>query len=198
MNNKMFLWIYNFFYKLLKDYFLKKYKSELLESAECFKNSFKENVKEVEIHRIAVPLQMKFKEQNEIISKFGCYFLCILFIGFVVKEIKNSVEKCFDCFEIDLLFKGLVSKGCLRGDNAFVNSPNAIFTNLGIDEDIYFDEKHYPISYVPSESDILIAKYKDTNSSLYHFVIVANDQKTVIWDSLGNSKTVSTTDTWNL
>ncbi|WPM06341.1 DUF261 family protein (plasmid) [Borreliella sinica] len=74
------------------------------------------------------------------------------------------MEKCFDCFEIDLLFKGLVSKGYLRGDNAFVNSPNALFANLGIDEDIYFDEKHYPISYVPSESDILIAKYKDTSS----------------------------------
>ncbi|PRR08282.1 DUF261 family protein [Borreliella burgdorferi] len=191
MNNKMFLSIYNFFYNLLKDYFIKKYKSELLESAACFKNSYKETVKEVEIHRLAVPLQMKFKEQNEIISKFGCYFLCILFVGFVVKEIKNNVEKCFDCFEIDLLFKGLVSKGCLRGDNAFVNSPNAIFANLGIDEDIYFDEKHYPSSYVPLESDILIAKYKDESSSFYHFVIVANDRKTVIWDSLGNSKAVS-------
>ncbi len=187
----MFLCIYNFFYKLLKDYFIKKYKSELLESASCFKNSYKETVKEVEIHRLAVPLQMKFKEQNEVISKFGCYFLCILFIGLVVKEIKNSVEKCFDCFEIDLLFKGLVSKGCLRGDNAFINSPNAIFANLGIDEDIYFEEKHYPISFVPSESDILIGKYKDTSSSFYHFVILNSDLKTVIWDSLGNSKTVA-------
>ncbi|ACK75336.1 DUF261 family protein [Borreliella burgdorferi] len=191
MNNKMFLCIYNFFYKLLKDYFIKKYKSELLESAACFKNSYKETVKEVEIHRIAVPLQIQFKEQNEVISKFGCYFLCILFIGLVVKEIKNSVEKCFDCFEIDLLFKGLVSKGCLRGDNAFVNSPNAIFANLGIDEDIFFEEKHHPTSYIPSESDILIGKYKDTSSNFYHFVILNSDLKTVIWDSLGNSKTVS-------
>lgn len=187
----MFLGIYKFFYNLLKEYFLKKYKSELLESTQHYKNLEKVTFTEVEIHRLAVPLQMRFKEQNEIISKFGCYFLCILFVGLVVKEIKNGVEKCFDCFEIDLLFKGLVSKGCLRGDNAFVNSPNAIFANLGIDEDIFFDEKHYPSSYEPLESDILIAKYKDENSSFYHFVIVANDKKTVIWDSLGNSKAVS-------
>ncbi|SCW41209.1 Protein of unknown function, DUF261 [Borreliella japonica] len=102
--------------------------------------------KEVEIHRFAVPLQMKFKEQNEIISKFGCYFLCILFVGLVVKEIKNKVEKCFDYFEIDLLLKGLVSKGCLRGDNAFVNSPNAIFANLGIDTKIFTLQSKYPSS----------------------------------------------------
>nr|WP_234926610.1 DUF261 family protein [Borreliella garinii] len=186
----MFLCIYNFFYKLLKDYFIKKYKSELLESAAFHKNHSKEIVKELEIHRLPVPLQIKFKEQNDIISKFGCYFLCILFIALVVKEIKNGVEKCFDCFEIDLLFKGLVNKSCLRGDNAYVNSPNSIFVNLGIDEDIYFDEKHYPSSYVPEKSDILIGKFKDTNSSYYHFVLLDND-RSVIWDSLGNSKTVS-------
>ncbi|ACJ73352.1 conserved hypothetical protein (plasmid) [Borreliella afzelii ACA-1] len=186
----MFLCIYNFFYKLLKDYFIKKYKSELLESAACHKNHSKEIVKELEIHRLPVPLQIKFKEHNDIISKFGCYFLCILFIALVVKEIKNGVEKCFDCFEIDLLFKGLVNKSCLRGDNAYVNSPNSIFVNLGIDEDIYFDEKHYPSSYVPEKSDILIGKFKDTNSSYYHFVLLDND-RSVIWDSLGNSKTVS-------
>ncbi|WP_233709455.1 DUF261 family protein [Borreliella bavariensis] len=190
MNNKMFLCIYNFFYKLLKDYFIKKYKSELLESAACHKNCSKEIVKELEIHRLPVPLQIKFKEQNEIISKFGCYFLCILFIALVVKEIKNGIEKCFDCFEIDLLFKGLVNKSYLRGDNAYVNSPNSIFANLGIDEDIYFDEKHYPRSYVPEKSDILIGKFKDSNSSYYHFVPLDND-RCVIGDSLGNSKTVS-------
>ncbi|WP_236842453.1 hypothetical protein [Borreliella valaisiana] len=61
MNNKMFLGIYNFFYNLLKDYFLKKYKSELLESAEQFKKFDKATFKEVEIHRLAVPLQMNFK-----------------------------------------------------------------------------------------------------------------------------------------
>ncbi|WLN24705.1 MULTISPECIES: DUF261 family protein [Borreliella] len=44
---------------------------------------------------------------------------------------------------------------------------------------------------MPLESDILIAKYKDESSSFYHFVIVANNRKTVIWDSLGNSKAVS-------
>ncbi|WP_434792937.1 DUF261 family protein (plasmid) [Borreliella burgdorferi] len=193
MNNKVFIYIYNLFYKLLKNYFIKKYKSELLESTLCFKNSCKENVKEIEIHKIAVPLQMKFKEQNEAIAKFGCYFLCILFIGLVVKEIKNNVEKCFDCFEIDLLFKGLANKGCLREDNAYVNSPNGIFANLGIDEDIYFDEKHHPNSYVPEESDILIGKYKDENSGFYHFVIVKNNLSSIIWDSLGNSKAVSST-----
>ncbi|WP_418456517.1 DUF261 family protein [Borreliella lusitaniae] len=186
MNNKVLLYIYNLFYKLLKEYFIKKYKSELLESASHFKNSCE--VKEVEIHRLTVPLQMKFKEQNEVISKFGCYFLCILFIGLV--EIKNSVEKCLDCFEIDLLFRGLVQKGCLRGDNAYVNSPNAIFSNLGIGEDILFDKKHHPIHYVPTESDILIGKYSDESSGFYHFAILNNDL-TVIWDSLGNSKTVS-------
>lgn len=175
----MFLCIYNFFYKLLKDYFIKKYESELLESAACHKNYSKEIVKELEIHRLPVPPQIKFKEHNDIISKFGCYFLCILFIALVVKEIKNGVEKCFDCFEIDLLFKGLVNKSCLRGDNAYVNSPNSIFVNLGIDEDIYFDEKHYPSSYVPEKSDILIGKFKDTNSSYYHFVLLDNDRSVI-------------------
>lgn len=148
--------------------------------------------KEVEIHQLAVHLQMKFKEQNKVVSKFERYFLCILFVGFVAKEIKNGVEKCFDCFEIDLLFKGLVSKGCLRGgDKALVNFPNARFANLGIDEDIYFYEKHYQSSYKPLKLDILIEKYKDENSSFYHFVIVANNRKYVIWDSLGNFKAVS-------
>ncbi|WP_418906509.1 DUF261 family protein (plasmid) [Borreliella turdi] len=93
-----------------------------------------------------------------------------------MKEIKNSVEKCFDCFEIDLLFKGLVNKGCLRGVNAYINSPNAIFANLGIDEDIYFDKKHHPTSYVPIESNILIVEYKDESSGFYHFAILNNDR----------------------
>ncbi|WP_210360959.1 DUF261 family protein [Borreliella garinii] len=192
MNKKIFIQIYNFSYNFLKNYFIKKYKSELLESANCFKDAHcQSKVKEIEIHRLAVPLQIQFKHQNDIISKFGCYFLCVLFIALVVKEIKNNVEKCFDCAEVDLLFRALASKGCLRGDNAYVNSPNSIFANLGIDEDIYFDEKHYPISYIPKESDILIAKYKSLQSDMYHFVIIDNDLNSIIWDSLGNSKTVS-------
>ncbi|WP_316273695.1 DUF261 family protein [Borreliella garinii] len=32
---------------------------------------------------------------------------------------------------------------------------------------------------------------KDISSSFYHFIILNSDLKTVIWDSLGNSKTVS-------
>ncbi|WP_236840947.1 DUF261 family protein [Borreliella turdi] len=73
---------------------------------------------------------MKFKEQNGVIFQFRCYFLCILFIKLVVKKIKNSVKKCFNYFEINLLFKGIVNKGCLRGDNAYVNSPNMFQQNL--------------------------------------------------------------------
>ncbi|WP_029347110.1 MULTISPECIES: DUF261 family protein [Borreliella] len=192
MNKKILIQIYNFFYNILKSYFIKKYKSELLENMTCSQEIHcQEKVKEIEIHRLAVPLQIQFKHQNDIISKFGCYFLCVLFIALVVKEIKNNIEKCFDCFEVDLLFRALANKGCLRGDNAYVNSPNAIFANLGIDEDIYFDEKHFPASYVPKESDILIAKYKSLESNMYHFVIIDNDLTSVIWDSLGNSKTVS-------
>ncbi|WP_418904991.1 hypothetical protein [Borreliella lusitaniae] len=79
MNNKVLLYIYNLFYKLLKKYFIKKYKSELLESASNFKNSC--GVKKVEIHRLTVPLQIKFKEQNEVISKFEVLFFCNLLIG---------------------------------------------------------------------------------------------------------------------
>ncbi|WP_418457395.1 DUF261 family protein [Borreliella andersonii] len=36
---------------------------------------------------------------------------------------------------IDLIFKKLAIKKCLREANAYINSPNSIFINLGIDED---------------------------------------------------------------
>ncbi len=52
---------------------------------------------------------------------------------------------CFNCFEIDFLFKGLVNKGCLRGDNAYINSPNATFANLGIDEEFILTKNIIPL-----------------------------------------------------
>ncbi|WP_418457396.1 DUF261 family protein [Borreliella andersonii] len=41
----------------------------------------------------------------------------------------------------------------------------------------------------------MIGKCKDESSEFYHFVIVNNNLSSVIWNSLGNSKTVSSNTT---
>ncbi|WP_330730609.1 DUF261 family protein [Borrelia turicatae] len=193
MRSKIFMVIYDFAYKALKDYFIKKHKSELLEGAVFLEDSSYqvcEKIKEVEKHRLVVPFQYNFKDQNVAICKFGCYFLCILFIAFVVKEIKDKVEKYFDKFEVDLLFKSLATTGCLRDVNSYVLDPNLIFKHLGVSEDIHYLNVHYsPTHYEPDNCDILVGKYKEND--LYHFVILDNDLSSVIWDSLGSSKAVS-------
>ncbi|MBW6186631.1 DUF261 domain-containing protein [Pseudomonas aeruginosa] len=135
MRSKLFVFLYDCAYKALKEYFLKKYKSELLESAVELKESSSEvceRIKEVEKHRLVVPFQYNFADQNVTICKFGCYFLCILFISFVVKEIKERIEKCFDKYEVDLLFRSLSNAGCLRDANSYVLDPNLILRSLGI------------------------------------------------------------------
>ncbi|WP_434757507.1 DUF261 family protein (plasmid) [Borrelia puertoricensis] len=193
MRSKIFMIFYDFAYKALKDYFIKKHKSELLEGAVSLEDSSYqvcEKIKEVEKHRLVVPFQYNFKDQNVAICKFGCYFLCILFIAFVVKEIKDKVEKYFDKFEVDLLFKSLATAGCLKDVNSYVLDPNLIFKHLGVSEDIHYLNVHYsPIHYEPDNCDILVGKYKEND--LYHFVILDNDLSSVIWDSLGSSKAVS-------
>ncbi|WAZ71424.1 DUF261 family protein (plasmid) [Borrelia miyamotoi] len=56
--------------------------------------------------------------------------------------------------------------------------------------DCYYLDKHYvPDNYSAESCDILIGQYRDKD--LYHFVILDNDLKSVIWDSLGSSKAVS-------
>ncbi|AHH06049.1 DUF261 family protein (plasmid) [Borrelia miyamotoi] len=190
LRNSFFVFIYDCAYKALKEYFIRKYKSELLESASYSKVC--EKIREVEKHRLVVPFQYNFADQNVTICKFGCYFLCILFISFVVKEIKDRIEKCFDKFEVDLLFKSIASIGGLKDANSYVLDPNLILRSLGINSDLHYLSVHYsPDDYKPESCDILIGKYRDIGSGLYHFVIVDNDLKSVIWDSLGSSKAVS-------
>ncbi|ETZ17666.1 hypothetical protein BDCR2A_01410 [Borrelia duttonii CR2A] len=195
MKNRLFVFLYDFVYNALRDHFIKKYKSELLESAVPLKNSsyqVYEKIKEIEKHRLVVPFQYNFKEQNSAICKFGCYFLCILFIAFVVKEIKDKIEKCFDKFEVDLIFKSLAAAGCVKDANSYVLDPNLMFKSLGIGDDIHYLNVHYsPTEYEPDSCDILIGKYRDSKSDLYHFVIVDNDLNSIIWDSLGSSKAVN-------
>ncbi|WP_025407195.1 DUF261 family protein [Borrelia hermsii] len=195
MRSKFFMGLYDFAYKSLKDYFIRKYKSELLESAMPLEDiSYKacKKIREIEKHRLVVPFQYNFKDQNVAICNFGCYFLCILFIAFVVKEIRSKVEKCLDKFEVDLLFKSLANAGCLKDANSYVLNPNLIFKNLGIGDDIHYLNVHYsPTDYESDICDILVGKYKDSESDLYHFVILDNDLRSVIWDSLGSSKAVS-------
>ncbi|AHH11738.1 DUF261 family protein (plasmid) [Borrelia coriaceae] len=194
MISKFFMLLYDFAYKMLKDYFIKKYKSELLESSVSLEDSSYRvirKIKEIEKHKLVVPFQYNFNEQNTAICKFGCYFLCILFIAFVVKEIKDSIEKCFDKFEVNLLFKSLANAGCIKDANAYILSPNLIFKQLGVDRDIHYLDVHYsPADYKPNDCDILVGKYKDSNNDLYHFVIIDNDLNSIIWDSLGSAKAV--------
>ncbi|WP_084538399.1 DUF261 family protein [Borrelia persica] len=195
IRSKFCIFIYEFAYKTLKDYFIKKYKSELLEGAVSLKDpsySVSEKVIEIEKHRLVVPFQHNFRNHNIVVCKFGCYFLCILFIAFVVKEIKDKVEKYFDVFEIDLLFKSLANSGCLKDANSYVLDPNLILKNLGVSDDIHYINVHCePANYEPDSRDILVGKYKDSESDFYHFVIVDNDLRSVIWDSLGNSRAVN-------
>ncbi|UPA14103.1 DUF261 family protein [Borrelia turicatae] len=195
MRSKIFMVLYDFAYKSLKDYFIKKHKSELLEGAVSLEDSSYqvcEKIREIEKHRLVVPFQYNFKDQNVAICKFGCYFLCILLIAFVVKEIKDKVEKYFDKFEVNLFFRSLAATGCLKDVNSYVLDPNLIFKHLGVGDDIHYLNVHCsPTHYNPGNCDILVGKYRESESGLYHFVILDNDLSSVIWDSLGSSKAVS-------
>ncbi|QMU99663.1 DUF261 family protein (plasmid) [Borrelia sp. A-FGy1] len=184
---------YKFFYNLLKEYFIKKYRSEMLEGAcrgvaeiavEC------KRIVESAKHRLVLPLQHSFSDNNPVIAKYGCYFLCILFIGLVVKEIKDKVEKCFDKFEVDLLYKSFSNAGGLREQNSYVEDPDLILANLGLDEHLCYRSKHYEVSYKVEESDLVIGQYKDKESDMYHFVVLGDSLGEVVWDSLGRSRAV--------
>ncbi|UGQ16706.1 DUF261 family protein [Borrelia sp. RT5S] len=192
MRDKILKFIYHMLYGALKDYFLRKHKSELLEGA-CQQARGQalvvSRVVEVEKHRLVLPLQHSFRTNSPVIADYGCYFLCILFLALVVKEIKDGVEKCFDKFEVDLLYKSLASLGSLRAQNSYVESPNLILACLGLDEHVCYKDKHHDVSYVAGDEDMLVGQYKDNESGLHHFVVLGSGRE-VVWDSLGNSQAV--------
>ncbi|WKC58519.1 DUF261 family protein [Borrelia sp. P9F1] len=191
MKGKVFKFIYSVVYKFLKDYFIRVYKSEMLEGAGLVAREQSGVLGRVDCgkHRLVLPLQHRFRENNPVIASYGCYFLCILFIALVVKEIKNRVGKCFNEFEVDLLYKSFASLGGLRAANSYVESPNLILASLGLDEYVCYQDKHYSADYAAEDADILIGQYKDESSSLYHFAVLGSVGE-VVWDSLGNSSAV--------
>jgi len=116
---------------------------------------------------------------TEVINRFGCYYMSILFLGNKYTGYQLSPKKILD------LFSYAADCGWIDPDEAFINDPDGIFSEMGL-HTIYHD-KHEPPWVMCRDDEIEILRFIRKRQK--HFV-VGDGHGHVAYDPIGVSKAV--------
>ncbi|MDI4568024.1 MAG: DUF261 family protein, partial [Mycoplasma sp.] len=119
--------------------------------------------------RITMPEQNKFK--LDAINKWGCYFLCLVFIQALIKAAKTNKDQNLSRDYIELMFKGLNGSN-INKINAFIKNPNGILSEFQVNNDIFFTDEFITRESIPLyfHNTLFVARYK--YKEFNHFCIV--------------------------
>lgn len=111
----------------------------------------------------------------EVINKYGCYFMSILFLANKHAKTELSIDKIIEYYE---LFNEL---GYM--DECYVLFPEEIFKKLRFP--VAYNNRHDPVDYFCSKKEIEILCFKLNNYT--HFV-VGDGKGNISYDPMGTSR----------